>query len=227
MNILLVGQHQGIEEMVKSQVQPLPRKNTDPDFVQIMTPKKLGEALNSHSFDFVIMRFSPGNASHNEAIEAVKKHFDGRFVMAHCVPGIMIFGRQEHDSNENQETADYNSWVMQTCYQIQKRSVEITNDSNLKHLFVKSDSKLVKLNFCDIQWIEANGDYLAIKTRDRKIIALSTMKNIEKRLPYGDFLRVHRSFIININHITSVQNTIVEIEDKIINLGETYRSGFF
>ncbi|WKN42820.1 LytR/AlgR family response regulator transcription factor [Tunicatimonas pelagia] len=93
------------------------------------------------------------------------------------------------------------------------------------YIFVKSGYDMVKVRFADIQYIEGLKDYVKIHTTQKTIIALLTMKSLESSLPTG-FLRVHRSYIINFDHLESVgrRNLIVAKHD--IPLGDMYREQF-
>lgn len=96
-------------------------------------------------------------------------------------------------------------------------------------IYVKSNSKLVKVLNEDILFIEALKDYVILHTRNEKYTIHSTMKDIEKKLPEEYFIRVHRSFIINMKNIKSIDSSIVHIEDhkKSIPIGGSYKEMLF
>jgi DNA-binding LytR/AlgR family response regulator len=85
------------------------------------------------------------------------------------------------------------------------------------------DSLLHKLNVDDILWVEAFGDYIKIQTLDKVHTVYSTIKKIEEKLSGQKFVRIHRSFIVNIAQITNVSVTNLEINKKIIPISETYK----
>jgi DNA-binding LytR/AlgR family response regulator len=91
------------------------------------------------------------------------------------------------------------------------------------HLFVKVDQRLLSLNLAEILYIEALADYVTIHTEQGKYTVYSTMKGIESRLPETDFLRVHRSFIVNKKKIQSIEDNLLTIGAKVIPVGVTYR----
>ncbi|MDX2301165.1 MAG: LytTR family DNA-binding domain-containing protein [Microscillaceae bacterium] len=94
-------------------------------------------------------------------------------------------------------------------------------------LFVRANHKIVKIDPKDIYYIEALSDYILIHTISQKFVVHSTMKGIEKKLEsFKDFLRVHRSFIINVLHIDSVQDVNVSIHGKSIPIGRSYKNQF-
>jgi len=92
-----------------------------------------------------------------------------------------------------------------------------------KTIFIKTDSKLVQINTEDILWIEALGNYMRIFTKDDKFTILSTMKDIVSKLPADQFTRVHRSFVIRLDKIKSIEDNYILIKDKQISIGKAYK----
>lgn len=93
--------------------------------------------------------------------------------------------------------------------------------------FVKADKKLIKIHFNEILYIEGLKDYVIIKKESGRVIALQTMKSLESKLPSNIFMRVHRSYIININKIKAVIGNAIEIVEsgqaKHIPIGKNYK----
>ncbi len=98
--------------------------------------------------------------------------------------------------------------------------------SEMEHIFVKADKKIVKIRLKDILYIEGLKDYVMIYTSEERIITLQTMKNLEEFLPSSAFIRVHRSFIVAIDKIKAVSGNSVEIADKFIPIGKHYKDPF-
>jgi DNA-binding LytR/AlgR family response regulator len=92
------------------------------------------------------------------------------------------------------------------------------------HLFVRIDSVLHKIAIEDILWIEAFGDYIKIQTNDKLQTTYGTLKKIEERLPSAKFVRVHRSFIVNVDKISNIDSTNLIIDKKIIPISETHKA---
>lgn len=90
-------------------------------------------------------------------------------------------------------------------------------------LFVKVDSLLLKLKKEDIFWVEAFGDYIKIQTKEKLYTVYSTLKKLEEKLDTRVFIRVHRSYLINITHITNIDPSNVEINKRIIPISSTYK----
>lgn len=94
--------------------------------------------------------------------------------------------------------------------------------SNADFTFVKVDNKLVRVDFGDIFYVEALGDYVHLVTSRGKLIVYSTMRAIEEKFPPQCFVRVHRSFIINIDYVQALEDNSLLLKDKYIPIGQTY-----
>jgi DNA-binding LytR/AlgR family response regulator len=91
-------------------------------------------------------------------------------------------------------------------------------------VFVKVDTQLVKVKTSDILWVEAFGDYVNIFTDSDRYIVHSTMKGMENKLSPEYFIRVHRSYIVRLEKIKAIEETIIIIGKKLIPIGDSYRS---
>lgn len=92
-----------------------------------------------------------------------------------------------------------------------------------EHLFIKSDSKLVKIKLNEIQFIEALGNYVIVRTDHSKYTVHTTMKELLEKLSEAEFARVHRSYIVRIDKIESIEDNIIRIDDKLITIGGVYK----
>ena len=91
-------------------------------------------------------------------------------------------------------------------------------------IFFRSDKKIHKVDLENILYIEAIGDYMKVITDSGQLIINETMKNLQEELPAGSFIRVHKSFIISRSKIKYIEGNYVQIEDKSIPIGATYRN---
>lgn len=95
------------------------------------------------------------------------------------------------------------------------------------HFFVKSSGQQHRINFEDILYIESIKDYVNIKTFDQEYIILDTLKSMEQQLPESFFIRIHKSFIINLNQIKSFDSKkVILFSDREIPIGESYKNNF-
>lgn len=104
---------------------------------------------------------------------------------------------------------------------IEKPSKEV------EYIFVKSEYENIKINVNDIKYVEGLKDYIKIHTQNKKpILTLNSLKKFEEKLGLSNFIRVHKSYIVSINHIHSVQRNRIIIDDKWIPIGFSYKSDF-
>src|ERR1700761_6124920 len=94
-------------------------------------------------------------------------------------------------------------------------------------IFVKSEYKIQKVYLNQILYIEGLKDYISIFTESERIITLQNMKKMEDTLPENHFVRVHKSYIVALSKIDSIERSRISIGDKTIPIGDTYRDNFF
>ncbi len=102
---------------------------------------------------------------------------------------------------------------------------EINKESERDFVFVKAEYENQKINFNEIKYIQGLKDYLKIHltTTKKPVLILSNFKEILDKLPSTNFIRVHRSYIVNVSHIKALQKTKIVIGDDRIPIGETYK----
>lgn len=94
-------------------------------------------------------------------------------------------------------------------------------EDNTEHIFIKSNSKKLKIFTSRIKYVEAYGDYIKLITDDENHLVLTTMKSFENDLPKDKFIRVHKSFIVNLNKIDKFNSKFIEIGTTKIPLSRT------
>nr|WP_199076167.1 LytTR family DNA-binding domain-containing protein [Pedobacter sp. ASV19] len=94
-------------------------------------------------------------------------------------------------------------------------------------IFVKTEHKIQKIELADILYIEGLKDYISIYTKTERVITLQNMKKMEETLPSSQFIRVHKSYIISLDKIESIERSRISICGKVIPIGDTYRDEFF
>jgi two-component system LytT family response regulator len=102
---------------------------------------------------------------------------------------------------------------------------EVSADKNF--FFIKKNSIFKKVPIDDILWIEALGDYVTINAKNEKFILHTTVKYIESLLPGKKFVRVHRSYIVQMNNVHKVENKTIFINGTSIPIGASYRENFY
>ncbi|MDP5106473.1 MAG: LytTR family DNA-binding domain-containing protein [Polaribacter sp.] len=106
---------------------------------------------------------------------------------------------------------------------LEKTSPSIKPQDNSNDFYVNIDRRLIKIDLPSIYLVEAKGDYIHIKTEDKNYVVHSTLKKIEEKLPDALFLKIHRSFIINIKKIIDIEDNSVLIKKDVIPVSRSKR----
>jgi DNA-binding LytR/AlgR family response regulator len=101
-----------------------------------------------------------------------------------------------------------------------EKKLEVKKDD----IFIKSDGKLTRLNYEDILYIESVGDYVKYCTPDKKYITHSTLKAVEEKIDSMNFMKVHRSFIVNLRKISNIQDYTLLIGGSIIPISKLLKT---
>ncbi|ARV14786.1 LytR/AlgR family response regulator transcription factor [Polaribacter sp. SA4-12] len=110
---------------------------------------------------------------------------------------------------------------------IEEETPIVDQKASPQFIFVKSEYENLKINLADIKYIESLKDYIKIHThKEKPILTLSSLKNFEKKLGKLNFIRVHKSYIVSLKHIYSVQRNRIIIDDNWIPIGLNYRDDF-
>jgi two-component system, LytTR family, response regulator len=109
----------------------------------------------------------------------------------------------------------------------QNQENEIMNND---FFFAESDGKKIRINFEDIVYIEGSGNYISIFKNDKRVVLLKTLNDMETILNHKTFMRVHKSFIVSINHIEAYANGEAQLKykEEVLNIpiGRTYKEEF-
>ncbi|TDO19610.1 LytR/AlgR family response regulator transcription factor [Pedobacter duraquae] len=110
--------------------------------------------------------------------------------------------------------------------QLEKPLSIIQETSQIDHIFIKAEGKIYKLAFEKILYTEAQGNHTKIVTTDQDLLPTITFSTLQELLPSMLFLRVHRSFLVNMSKITHVEGNRIFIEEMQIPVGSLYRDRF-
>ncbi|MCG8700309.1 MAG: LytTR family DNA-binding domain-containing protein [Bacteroidales bacterium] len=103
------------------------------------------------------------------------------------------------------------------------------NSQTIPHdyIFIKTEYRIEKVLLNDILYVEGMKDYVRLITDKQKIMSLMSMKSLLKILPENCFVRTHKSFIVAINKIESIERNRIKIKDQLIPVGDTYKKDFY
>lgn len=185
--------------------------------------------LNQHTVDLIFLDIHMPNFNGMDFIQTIKNPpnvilttSDPNFAIEafeyECIVGYLI---KPIDLNK------FNKAVQKAVTQFKSKKVEKQKaDVSLNEddiLYVNIDRRLIKIDMPSIYLVEAKGDYIMIKTETKNYIVHSTLKKIEEKLPDNIFLKVHRSYIINVQKIIDIEDNCVLIKKDIVPVSRSNR----
>lgn len=90
------------------------------------------------------------------------------------------------------------------------------------HFFVKSDGKIARVNYNELLYVEAMANYVTLYTTRKKMVVYLTMKGIQENLPAGQFLQVHKSYIVNTDKIAHIEGNMLDLGEAKITIGSSF-----
>lgn len=114
--------------------------------------------------------------------------------------------------------------LLKAVERAQELQTNIDTGKDLQNdIYVRVNGRYIRLDFEDILFIESLGDYVTFNTVNGKYIVHSTLKNIDEKIKSEDFLKVHRSYIVNLTKIVDIEETNLVIKDKVIPVSRAHR----
>ena len=124
------------------------------------------------------------------------------------------------------QKAKKNLEEMPTLLHEQSDLPDSADDDSEKVIYVKADNKINRIELSNIFFIEALSDYVIINTDKRRFIVHATMKGLELRLPSDQFARVHRSYIVSLSKVETIEDFSIIMPQKVIPIGNSYKTDF-
>ena len=185
------------------------------------------EALQNNKIDLIFLDIHMPDLSGIEFIKSTEKLPLIIFTTAYSRYAVEGFEHNAVDYLLKPISFERFVKAVNRAYEMYKlKNKAISTDDSKEYIFVKADYKSVKINFDDILYIEGLKDYIKIITKEKTVLTLMRMKDIEEKLPSDKFIRVHRSYIISLKNIESVKKSNVQIGSKDIPVSDFYRDNF-
>jgi DNA-binding LytR/AlgR family response regulator len=184
-------------------------------------------AINSNNIDLIFLDINMPEISGLSFAKSINKDIKIIFTTAYREYAIEGFDLQAVDYllkpiSFNRLLQAINKYTNENRVLDHKESKQIIEDHN-DFIFVRSDRKMIKINFTDILFIESLSDYIKIHVKNKTIITRETISNIEAKLSQKYFMRTHRSFIVSLANIESFTNEYIEIGMSEIPISRSYK----
>ena len=192
--------------------------------------------LNKHQVDLVFLDIEMPNLTGIDLVNVVENI--PQFIFTTAYPQYALDGFNLNATDYLVKPIPFHRFLKAVSRAKSKNELESKNRVNISSagplptkiknnfIFVKSEYENIKINIEDIKYIQGLKDYIKIyiKQSNKAILTLSNFKEILNKLPLDQFMRVHRSFIVNIAQIKLLQKTKIVIDDVRIPIGETYKN---
>lgn len=113
--------------------------------------------------------------------------------------------------------------AIQKAIDLANRMNQVSIHSANREFYIKHESKLVRVPYSSVLYFENVGDYISVKTTSGNYIIYGTLKSLDHKLQYPGFLKVHRSYIINLEKIKDIQDNNLVIEGKVIPVSRAHK----
>lgn len=189
-------------------------------------PKEAMGFLENNTVDLIFLDIEMPGLNGFELLDSLQK----------SIPKVIIISAHNNYANEafKYNVDDYllKPFNLEELDASLKKVLGVIDDSfkasDESHLFIKDGSVIHRINKDDVSLIECIGDYAKVIDRSSKTyIVHSTMKCLCDKFHEDNFVRVHRSFIINMKDVKEIQGNTISIMDRIIPVGKTYKKSFF
>jgi len=221
LNCIITDDEPIAQEIIEDYVKMIPGLTT---VAKCKNAMETMDALRQNKVDILFMDIHMPGISGLDFIRSLKERPSIIFTTAYPNYAIDAFDLDVADYLLKPVSIDRFLRAVNKVYNKGEKSTEIRTTSTEKtFFFIKSNSDLVKVEYDSILYVEGLENYVKIYCDNKAIVSFSTMKNIEDILSPHRFLRIHRSYIVNLNRTSSIQNNSVNVGNDALPIGKSYR----
>ncbi len=180
--------------------------------------------LNNNKVDVLFLDINMDELSGIELLETSK--ITSQVIITTAYQEYALKGYELHITDYLLKPFTFNRFL-QAVNKAQENMSHRVSDVQPDFIFVKTENRLEKIMLNEIVYIEGMRDYLRIHTTTKKIMTLQNFSEIEKLIPSNIVCRVHKSYMVALNKIDSIERTRIKIADQLIPISETYKEVFF
>lgn len=179
--------------------------------------------LNNNKVDVLFLDIHMDELSGIELLESSK--ITSQVIITTAYQEYALKGYELHITDYLLKPFTFNRFL-QAVNKAQENLSQRTAEKQLDFIFVKTENRLEKIMISDILYIEGMRDYLRIHTANKKIMTLQSFAELEQVIPAHLVCRVHKSYMVAVNKIESIERSRIKIADQIIPVSETYKEAF-
>jgi len=179
--------------------------------------------LNNNKIDVLFLDINMDELSGIELLESSR--ITSQVIITTAYQEYALKGYELHVTDYLLKPFTFNRFL-QAVNKAQENLNQRTTEKQLDFIFVKTENRLEKIMISDILYIEGMRDYLRIHTATKKIMTLQSFNEIEQLIPAHLVCRVHKSYMVAVNKIESIERSRIKIADQLIPVSETYKDAF-
>jgi len=179
--------------------------------------------LNNNKVDLLFLDINMDELSGIELLESSK--INSQVIITTAYQEYALKGYELQITDYLLKPFTFNRFL-QAVNKAQENLSQRTADKQVDFIFVKTENRLEKIMINDILYIEGMRDYLRIHTSNKKIMTLQSFNELELLIPAHLVCRVHKSYMVSINKIESIERSRIKITDQLIPISETYKEAF-
>ena len=180
--------------------------------------------LNNNKVDILFLDINMDELSGIELLESSK--INSQVIITTAYQEYALKGYELQITDYLLKPFTFNRFL-QAVNKAQENIVHHTLDPQLEFIFVKTENRLEKIMLNEIVYIEGMRDYLRIHTVSKKIMTLQNFSELEKLIPAALVCRVHKSYMVALNKIDSIERNRIKIAQQLIPISDTYKEHFF
>lgn len=180
--------------------------------------------LNNNKVDVLFLDINMDELSGIELLESSK--INSQVIITTAYQEYALKGYELQITDYLLKPFTFNRFL-QAVNKAQENIVRRSSDPVPEFIFVKTENRLEKIMIDEILYIEGMRDYLKIHTVNKKIMTLQGFSEIEKTIPSNLVCRVHKSYMVSLNKIESIERSRIKIADQLIPISDTYKELFF
>ena len=180
--------------------------------------------LKSNKVDVLFLDINMDELTGVELLESSK--IDSQVIITTAYQEYALKGYELNVTDYLLKPFTFNRFL-QAVNKAQENLYQNNPETQIDFIFVKTENRLEKITLKDIVYIEGMRDYRRIHTTDKKIMTLQNFKELEQIIPSNLVCRVHKSYMVSLNKIESIERNRIKISDQLIPISETYKELFF
>jgi two-component system, LytTR family, response regulator len=181
--------------------------------------------LNNNKVDLLFLDINMDELSGIELLESSK--IDSQVIITTAYQEYALKGYELQITDYLLKPFTFNRFLQAVNKAQDNLAHHTTPDAQPEFIFVKTENRLEKIMLDEILYIEGMRDYRRIHTSKKKIMTLQNFSEFEKLVPSNLLCRVHKSYMVSINKIESIERSRIKIADQMIPISETYKDAFF